>query len=428
MARLFNARATGRPVQPAMPDCGVEVRERIGGRTAAASGGGFRVEHMFDHQGTLALNFEASAQPEKMGSGMERTSYTAISLYSGAGGLDLGFSRAGFRVQWAIDHDAFAVQTYNANLEPYAVCGDVLSVDPPVGLRPTLVIGGPPCQGFSVIGRMNPDDPRSQHVDHFFDVVERLEPRAFVMENVKALGESQRWAFVRERLLKRAAELGYERRLFILNAQDYGVPQARERMFLIGIQDATPEKPKPTTAGRPPTVRSALEQLPRFGEPGNDAACAARVVPASRPIMRPTAHRGSLLFNGSGRPLDLNGPAKTIPASMGGNATPIVDQEELEHGAEPWVVSYHRRLQEGKPPLKRAPSRLRRITVQEAAALQSFPPNWKFAGPRVAQYRQVGNAVPPRLAEAVAVAVRSVLEQLDAAAPKAAGVSLAQAA
>ena len=340
--------------------------------------------------------------------------YTAISLYSGAGGLDLGFSRAGFHIRWAIDHDRYAVQTYNANLDPYAVCGDVLSIDPPLGIKPTLVIGGPPCQGFSVIGRMNPDDPRSKHVDHFFDVVEELSPRAFVMENVKALGESQRWEAVRERLLDRANALGYERQLFVLNAQDYGVPQSRERMFLIGIRGATPTRPEPTTAGRPATVRQALEQLPRVGEPGNDATCAARVVPASKPIMRPTAHRGSLLFNGSGRPLNLDGPAKTIPASMGGNATPIIDQEELEHGAEPWVVSYHRRLLEGKPPLKRVPKRLRRITVQEAAALQTFPPDWKFMGPRVAQYRQVGNAVPPRLAEAVASTIRGILEQQDA--------------
>jgi DNA (cytosine-5)-methyltransferase 1 len=98
---------------------------------------------------------------------------------------------------------------------------------------------------------------------------------------------------------------------------------------------------------------------------------------------------------------------------MGGNATPIIDQQELEHGGEPWVIGYHRRLQSGKPPLRRAPGRLRRITVQEAAALQTFPPDWAFAGPRVAQYRQVGNAVPPRLAEAVALSVRTVLQRQD---------------
>jgi DNA (cytosine-5)-methyltransferase 1 len=100
---------------------------------------------------------------------------------------------------------------------------------------------------------------------------------------------------------------------------------------------------------------------------------------------------------------------------MGGNATPILDQEELDHGAEPWVVDHHRRLQRGEPPLTLAPDRLRRITVQEAAALQTFPPEWTFAGPRVAQYRQVGNAVPPNLGEAVARSVRAVLEGQDRA-------------
>jgi len=368
---------------------------------------------MFVKQGSLPLVFEVSVPTETMASDVSTPAYTAVSLYSGAGGLDLGFSRAGFGVRWAIDRDPFAVETYNAHLDPYAVCGDVLGIDPPRDIKPTLVIGGPPCQGFSVIGRMDPEDPRSEHVDHFLDVVEDLCPRAFVMENVKALGVSPRWASVRGRLLARAAALGYEPRLFVLNAQDYGVPQSRERMFLVGIRGAIPERPAPTTADRPPCVRSALKQLPRFGQPGNDASCAARVIPASRPVMRPTAHRGSLLFNGSGRPLNLDGPAKTLPASMGGNATPIIDQDEFQHGAEPWVVAYHSRLLEGKPPLARAPSRLRRITVQEAAALQTFPPEWEFAGTRVAQYRQVGNAVPPRLAEAVAHAVREVLERQE---------------
>ena len=339
-----------------------------------------------------------------------RPTYNAISLYCGAGGLDLGFSRGDrFDVRWAIDSDPFAVETYNTHLPPHAVCGDVLAVSPPAGIRPDVVIGGPPCQGFSVIGRMDPDDVRSFHVDHFFDVVERLRPRAFVMENVKALGASPRWEHIRRRLLDRAQSLGFHRRLFVLNAQDYGVAQARERMFLIGLQDSIPQPPPTTSEHRPPTVREVLGRLPAFGQPGNDEACTARVVPARRPVMRPTAFRGSLLFNGSGRPLQLDGPAKTLPASMGGNATPIIDQDELDHGAEPWVVTYHRRLLEGGEPLRRAPKRLRRITVQEAAALQTFPPEWRFRGPRVAQYRQIGNAVPPNLAEAVATSVYDAL-------------------
>jgi DNA (cytosine-5)-methyltransferase 1 len=339
--------------------------------------------------------------------------YSAVSLYSGAGGLDLGFVRAGFDVQWAIDSDAFAVETYNANLEPRAVCGDVLRVSPPSGLRPDVVFGGPPCQGFSVIGRMDPGDPRSLHVEHFLDVVEDLEPRAFVMENVKALAASPRWAEVRHRLMRRTAAMGYKRELFILNATDYGVPQTRERMFLVGLGHEVPKPPAPTTKGRPPTVGEALSSLPSFGESGNDGICAARVVPARVPVMRPTAYKGSLLFNGSGRPLQLDGPAKTLPASMGGNATPIVDQEELEQGEDPWVVWYHRRLRDGGRPLRRAPKRMRRITVQEAAAIQTFPLGWEFRGPQVAQFRQVGNAVPPSLAAAVARSVSAALLRAD---------------
>lgn len=394
-----------------LPACGApqcSVRVQVGSSAAPRI-----IEHMFVKQGTLALDFGSSAREDTMTHGVPTPSYTAISLYCGAGGMDLGFARAGFDIRWAIDNDAFAIETYNSNLEPYGFCGDVLGVDPPSELRPDLIIGGPPCQGFSVIGRMDPRDPRSQHVNHFLDVVEQLRPRAFVMENVKALAASPRWEHVRDRLLARAQDLGYEGSLFLLNAQAYSVPQSRERMFLVGLLDAVPERPAPTTPDQPPTVRTALARLPRFGEPGNDESCIARVIPARSPIMRPTAFRGSLLFNGSGRPLKLDAPAKTLPASMGGNATPIIDQDELDNGAAPWVVEYHHRLREGGRPLKRAPKRLRRITVQEAAALQTFPAEWRFAGPRVAQYRQIGNAVPPNLAAAVARSVYEVLRRAD---------------
>jgi DNA (cytosine-5)-methyltransferase 1 len=181
-------------------------------------------------------------------------------------------------------------------------------------------------------------------------------------------------------------------------------------MFLIGILgDVKAERPRPTSEDSPVTVREALADLPRFGEPGNNTVTGARVVPSRDPVMRPTAHRGSLLFNGSGRPLDLDQPAKTLPASMGGNATPIVDQDELDLGAEPWVVEYHRHLQDGGKPRETAPDRLRRLTVEECAALQTFPDVFVFLGPRVAQYRQVGNAVPPLLAQAVAEVVLDAL-------------------
>jgi DNA (cytosine-5)-methyltransferase 1 len=260
---------------------------------------------------------------------------------------------------------------------------------------------------------MDPEDPRSRHVHHFLDVVERLEPRAFCMENVKALAEADRWAPVRDSLIQRAKELEYRVELMILNASDYDVPQARERMFLIGVRGGSPLCPVPTTKGEPPTVREALSRLPPFGKAGNVNASSAKVVPAAKPVMRPSAYKGSLLFNGSGRPLQLDRPAKTLPASMGGNATPIIDQEELTAGAEPWVVAYHARLKEGRRPNKRAPRRMRRITVEEAAVLQTFPPKWKWRGPQGAMYRQVGNAVPPVLAEHVATTLYEALQEID---------------
>jgi DNA (cytosine-5)-methyltransferase 1 len=337
------------------------------------------------------------------------SSLRTISLYSGAGGLDHGFIRAGFEVTWANEIDPWACETYRHNVGDHIVCDDVITAAPPKGVEADVVIGGPPCQGFSVIGKMQRDDPRSEHVFHFIDVVKAVEAEAFVMENVKALAVNPRWFSVRDSLIDRAEKLGFEVKLHLLNAADFGVPQSRERMFLIGTRDLPPPTPQPTT-GKPQTVRKALAQLPPYGEPGNDSIVRARVKPAARPVMRPTAFRGSLLFNGSGRPLHLDSPAKTLPASMGGNATPIIDQEELDNGADPWVVGYHRRLLEGGRPLKRAPRRLRRITVEEAAALQSFPVGWSFKGPLAAQLRQVGNAVPPELAFEVASSLREVLQ------------------
>lgn len=334
---------------------------------------------------------------------------TVISLYSGAGGLDLGFVEAGFEIVWANEADPHACKTYRANLGEHIVEGDLLTVALP-SAPIDVVIGGPPCQGWSRIGRMDPKDSRSEHVHRFMDVVAAQRPAAFVMENVAHLAESPRWKDVREDLLERSRdELGYQTEILVLDASQFGVPQSRRRMFLVGLLDGTSVVPRRITLTSPKTVRQTLAQLPPVGEQGNQTRCAARIVPAKAPVMRPSAFQGALLFNGSGRPLALDRPARTLPASMGGNATPIIDQLEFEQVAQPWVVEYHRHLAEGGDPLDHAPRRLRRLTVEEAAALQSFPPTFRFHGPIGAQYRQIGNAVPPRLSRAVARAVRRAM-------------------
>jgi DNA (cytosine-5)-methyltransferase 1 len=272
-----------------------------------------------------------------------------------------------------------------------------------------VVIGGPPCQGFSVAGKMNPKDPRSQHVWTFFDVVERIQPRAFVMENVSALATNSRWAGIVDALQTRGAELGYDTTLVLLSASHFGVPQARKRMFLIGMRDGQELSLAQTTLERPPTVRDALMGLPPFGAPGNDTLCRAKITTARNPVLRRSPYAG-MLFNGKGRPLNLDAPAPTLPASMGGNKTPIIDQNHLENPqAAPWIVDYHRHLMSDGKPVTVVPHRLRRLTLQEAAAIQSFPQWMIWRGATSEQFAQIGNAVPPLLAFRVATAVRIAL-------------------
>lgn len=338
---------------------------------------------------------------------------SVVSLYSGAGGMDLGFHLAGYDIVWANDIDPASVETYNKLFPGHvALCGDIADAETSLPARgeSDLVIGGPPCQGFSVAGKMDPNDPRSRHVFNFMSAVRRLRPRAFVMENVKALAVNRRWRSTLAALIAQAEDCGYRTRVLLLNASHYGVPQARERMFLIGLADADPGRvaPQPTTADTPPTVRDALDRLPPFGAPGNNSVCTARITPAKKPVLRRSPFAG-MLFNGQGRPMDLDRPAPTLPASMGGNRTPIIDQNQYENGGDHWVVKYHAHLLAGGEPYDEAPEHLRRITVEEAAEIQSFPQGMHWGGLRSAQYRQIGNAVPPLLALHVARALRDAL-------------------
>lgn len=355
---------------------------------------------------------------------------TFISLYSGAGGLDLGFIAAGFSPVFANDINADATATYRSALEILAehverplahkvVTGDIRSIaELPGKGSADLVIGGPPCQGFSVAGKMDPDDPRSRHVFDFLAMVRRVEPHAFVMENVKALALNKRWAETISSIRERAEGMGYQTHLKVLNSADFGVPQARERMFLVGFRDVTADYcyPDPTVSKHIP-VSTALRGLPAVGEPGNDQVCKAKITLAKVPVLRQSPFAG-MLFNGQGRPMDINRPAPTLPASMGGNRTPIVDQETLESNAPQWIELYHSRLMAGGEVETDVPARLRRITVNEAAAIQSFPIDMPWQGSQSSRYRQIGNAVPPKMAFAVAKSVARALKYNLETSPK----------
>jgi len=340
--------------------------------------------------------------------------YTFASFYSGAGGMDLGFKEAGFVPKFANDIDPFAIETLNSLLGvDHGVAADVTSISLPQDLSVDLVIGGPPCQGFSVAGKMDPNDPRSQHVWKFLELVSTLKPRAFVMENVKNLAVNDRWSEIKNSLVEGAELLGYSTRIFLLSASDFDVPQNRERMFMIGVLGGVPSTPIPVTHKKRPTVRDAFKTLPQFGEPGNDGYCTAKITTAINPVLRKSTYAG-MLFNGAGRPMNPDAPAPTLPASMGGNRTAIIDQSMIDGAKSGFVEKYHSHLLAGGEVWPDVPATLRRITVEEAASIQSFPVGMKWAGPVSARFRQIGNAVPPRLAYHVALSVLKSLNELPA--------------
>jgi DNA (cytosine-5)-methyltransferase 1 len=327
---------------------------------------------------------------------------TVISTFCGAGGMDIGFISAGHKVLFASDWDHLACETYGRNIGTHVVAGDVAALRGGDLPRADILIGGPPCQGFSVAGHMRPDDPRSQLVWQFVRLVRECAPKIFVMENVKALAKLERFGSVRAKLLRNFAELGYETNMILLNAADFGVPQSRERVFFIGVrQGICPINCVPATVKERRTVRHTIGHLPPPGIAPNLGVCRARVVVADHPVLRKSPYAG-MLFNGQGRPIALDDTVNTLPASMGGNRTPVIDEGELRHGQTPWIAGYHQKLLRGAKPGGSAPARLRRITVTEAALLQTFPEGFEFAGSQSAQYRQIGNAVPPKLAEGVA--------------------------
>lgn len=345
----------------------------------------------------------------------------AVSLFSGAGGMDVGFHRAGVNIVWANEIDAFAANTYKANhVCSEMVVGDIRqaysSMLHATGGKIDLIFGGPPCQGFSVAGKMNPEDERSKLVWEFFHAVELLTPKAFVLENVKALGQLERWKNVREKIQSTASELGYTCFFRILNAADFGVPQKRERVFFIGLlgkhMDAeclfdnfVKQQHKPKV-----TIRSTLQDLPRAGTDANPITCTAKISLALKPVYRKSPYAG-MMFNGMGRPINLDSQSNTLPASMGGNKTPIIDEALLTNpNAEDWVKQLHISIGNGSYDSSiEIPSTLRRLTIREAARIQTFPDNYHFIGEKSAIYRQIGNAVPCSLAEAIARVVLKLI-------------------
>ena len=340
-----------------------------------------------------------------------------VSLFCGAGGMDVGIEKAGFKIVAASELDPHASSTYKqnnafvdfieGNIEDPVVFKQITSYE---GID--LVIGGPPCQGFSVAGKMDKDDPRSKLVFTYCSAVEKLQPKAFIMENVKALASLSKFQDVRDEIINRLSAAGYQVTMQVLNAKDFGVPQSRERVFFIGTKIGLPmvsikdfEKYKKEAI----SLREAITHLGRAGTKTNPKVTKAKITLAKKPILRKSPYSG-MLFNGQGRPLNPDAWSSTLPASMGGNRTPIIDEDHLYDNKESWIEQHHAALMRGEnTQYTSVPSRLRRLTIDEAAILQTFPSDYVFLGPPSKVFSQIGNAVPCQLAEVVGKAVFSAI-------------------
>ena len=335
----------------------------------------------------------------------------AIDLFCGAGGLSLGLQEAGFKIAAAIDNDPVATRTYAANVGPHVFSGSIEEMSAAdllskAGLSPgecTLLAGGPPCQGFSLQRRGNRKDPRNGLVLEFLRMVEGIQPRFFIMENVGGLLTKHGKPFLQHMSL-RTSRLGYLIHVATLDAADYGVPQIRKRAFLIG--EYAPnfvsrfKIPDQIQRARR-TVRDAIGDLP---SPPENGTCHPRIPNHYREarLAAINVERIRHVPQGGGRD-DL--PLNLQLACHVNNPT---HRHKDVYGRLAWdepSVTLTARFDSFTRGRFAHPLEHRSLTIREGARIQTFPDTFIFEGNREDGARQVGNAVPPLLARCLGEAV-----------------------
>lgn len=296
-----------------------------------------------------------------------------VSLFSGAGGLDLGFRMAGHQILWANDLYEDAVKTYRENIGSHIVCKDIIKIKEHDIPDCDIVIGGFPCQGFSVANtKRNEKDERNQLYKQLIRIIKAKKPKFFLAENVKGIltlshGE------VFKMIINDFSSMGYKVQYKLMNAADYGVPQTRMRVIIVGVRNdvnfeyiyPTPSHNKDGNEGLKKwvSVAEALADLPNPDMPNN--------------MLNHEYSKYKLNFNGyiGHRALNPEKPAPTVTARGDDKGGVVI----LPH-----------------------PNGSRRMSCRELATIQSFPLDFLFIGKRSSIYRQIGNAVPPLLAYALA--------------------------
>lgn len=321
-----------------------------------------------------------------------------IDLFSGAGGFSLGFDRQGFKNIFAIDKESNFCKTYRHNFEKHLLLEKDICQLSEEEIRYHLkeqkvdvIIGGPPCQGFSMaghIGRKFIDDPRNRLFKEFVRLVKIVKPRFFVMENVARL-YNYRNGQLRQIIIKDFNSLGYKVDCRILNSADYGVPQIRSRAIFIGsIYDKDiifPEKEVQTYK----TIKQALSKFPKI-ESGESSEIPNHVAMSHSKQM---LEKMSYISDGGSR--------EQIPEEIRPTSGDI--RKYIKYASDKpsvCVTGDMRKIFHYE--------QNRALTVRELAELQSFPQDFIFKGNRISQQQQVGNSVPPKMAEALAKSIKEM--------------------
>jgi DNA (cytosine-5)-methyltransferase 1 len=363
-----------------------------------------------------------------------------IDLFSGAGGLSQGFANAGFPVPYAIDNWDVACETHRLNHpRSETLCGDIREVsDEEIGRRfadARIVVGGPPCQGFSTAGKQLLDDPRNRLVEEFIRVVTILQPEAFLLENVEGLAKRSGGQLVVE-LQSRFEAMGYSVAQQVLAAVDFGLPQKRRRFMMLGLRAGRPVFPMPTHHFRrggqqplglrpAPTFDDATSDLPAVAAGEENGTYAGPPKNEFQNSMREGATDLTLHKAPSHKP-HMIALMRHIP--QGASAFDVPDQIPNELMPKSGFPNSYARIRADQPgpTITRnftTPSSAncihphydRALTLREGARLQTFPDRYRFAGNFGDKRLQIGNAVPPHLAEAVARQVAIALGQQEAA-------------
>ncbi len=363
-----------------------------------------------------------------------------IDLFCGVGGMSLGFEQAGFDVVAAFDADKITVDTYALNFpttkavqaDLTKLSGSELRKKAGLGGKDGIAVlfGGPPCQGFSLIGRREVDDPRNRQLYEFARLVRELGPRYFVLENVAGLLAGHAKAFL-DSFVRRVKRAGYAvRKVEVLCASEYGVPQRRERVFVLGAKKALdlPEYPQgksPASAAwgeTAPTVWSAISDLPNVDDVGylleEDVLKRklGKATPYAAVLRSEVADPEDLAArrdtNGSGltgcmRTVHSPSTVKRFAATLPGSSEPVSRFSRLQKDGLATALRAGTGPENGSHTAARPihPTYPRCITVREAARLHSFPDWFRFHSTKWHGFRQIGNSVPPLLARAIAQSI-----------------------